>query len=87
MVNEFLTVCLSSECIGFEDDWKQKKMENTTELKTPVTYGTAITIRCTTGYKKLSGPDAVTCIENTTFYGLDDVKCYSEYTITFSLGC
>ena len=48
---------------------------NTTELKTTVTYGTVIPIKCVNGYNRTSGPDVVTCIEKTTFSGLDDVFC------------
>ena len=62
----------------FEADWIKRKIENTTELKIPVSYGSVIPIRCVSGYEKLSGPDAVTCLQNTTFYGLDDVACQSE---------
>ena len=62
----------------FEDIWKKMKIENTTELTTPVSYGTVIPIGCVDGYQKLSGQKAVTCIENTTFYGLDEVVCYSK---------
>ena len=84
-INDVLTLAVfsSSESNGFEDDWKRKKIENTTELKTPVTYGAVVPVRCVTGYQKISGPDVVTCIESTNFYELDDVKCHSEYKITF----
>ena len=47
-------------------------------------YGTVIRIGCIGGHEKLSGPDAVTCIESTSFYGLndiDDVSCPREYKI------
>ena len=64
----------------FEADWKRRKIENTTELKLPVSYGARIPVRCVHGYQKLSGPHAVTCIGD-TFYGLDEVVCYSEYEI------
>ena len=86
ILSDILTVCISSECKSFEADWKRRKIENTTTLKTPVTYATVISIRCVGGFEKLSGPDAVTCMENTSFYGLDDVKCHSKYLITFPLG-
>ena len=79
-----MTVCLFSECKGFEDDWKQRDIEITGERSNPVRYGTVITIKCGTGYMTL--PDTVTCIENTNFYGSDDVECSSEYMTTFSLG-
>ena len=62
----------------FEADWMKRKIENTTELKIPVSYGAVIPVRCVCGYEKLSGPDAVTCIENTTFYGIDDIVCYGN---------
>ena len=45
---------------------------------TNVTYGTKVPIKCADGYKKISGPDAVTCFENTNFYGLDEVSCLGE---------
>ena len=61
-------------------------IENTTELNTTVSYGAVIHIRCVFGFEKLSGPDNITCIQNTSFYGLDDVTCQREYLITFSLG-
>ena len=64
----------------FEADWKRRKIENTTELKLPVSYGARIPVRCVDGYQKLSGPHAVTCIGD-TFYGLEKVVCYSEYEI------
>ena len=51
---------------------------------TPIRYGAEIRVGCVTGYQKISGPDAVTCIESTTFYGLDDVYCLGKYTILFS---
>ena len=73
---------LSSECQGFNDDWRGRKIESITAFMIPVTYGTIIPIRCVGGYGKLSGPDAVTCIANTTFHGLDDVSCLGEYLIT-----
>ena len=57
----------------------KRNIENTTELKIPVLYGTVIPVRCFG--PKLSGPDAVTCIENTTFHGLDEVVC-CKYMIT-----
>ena len=63
-----------------EADWKRGKIENTTELKLPVSYGARIPVRCVHGYQKLSGPHAVTCIRD-TFYGLDEVACYGEYEI------
>ena len=50
----------------FEADWIKRKLENTTKLKIPVSYGDVIPIRCVSGY------------ENTTFYGLDNVTCYSK---------
>ena len=64
----------------FEADWKRRKIENTTELKLPVSHGARIPVRCVDGYQKLSGPHAVTCIGD-TFYGLDEVVCYGEYEI------
>ena len=76
---------LSSECKMFEDDWANRKIENTTALNSPVLHGTVIPIQCVGGFEKLSGPDAVNCIENTTFYGLDDVICSGEYTTTSAL--
>ena len=68
-----------------EADWKRRKIENTTELKLPVSYGDRIPVRCVHGYQKLSGPHAVTCIGD-TFYGLDDVVCYGEYEIISPMG-
>ena len=62
----------------FEADWIKRKIENTTELKSPLSYGDVIPIQCVSGYEKLSGPDIVTCLQNTTFYGLDDVICYIQ---------
>ena len=69
VINDVLTLAVfsSSECDGFEDGWKRKKIENATELKTPVTYGAIIPVRCVPGYQKISGPDAVICIETLTF--------------------
>ena len=78
IVVDVLTVFSSSECNGFEADWKWRKM-NTSEVKIPVSYGTVIPIHCFDGYQKLSGPGAVTCIQNTTFYGLDNISCVGEY--------
>ena len=65
-------------------DWIKRKIENTTELKFPVTAITVIPIRCADGYMK-SGSDAVICLQNTTFYGVDDVLCFSKCMITFPL--
>ena len=62
----------------FEADWIERKIENTTELKSPLSYGDVIPIRCVSGYEKLSGPNNVTCLQKTTFYGLDDVICYIQ---------
>ena len=68
-----------SECEGFEAEWKQRNVENVTVIKVPVRYGTAIPIKCVGGYGKLSGPDVVTCLDDTTFAGLDNIRCCSEY--------
>ena len=76
-------VSSSSECKDFQDDWKQRKI-NIGGLKIPVIFGTVLSIRCEVGYEKLSGSDAVTCLENTTFDGLNDVSCLCEYSLTGS---
>ena len=68
----------SSECKSFEADWKRRKIENADKLESPIRYGTIVQIRCVNRYEKLYGPVAVTCIENTNFYGLDDVKCHGK---------
>ena len=65
----------------FEADWINRKIENATDLKITVAYGTVIPIRCVSGYEKLSGPDVVICIENTTFCGLDDILCIGKCMI------
>ena len=80
-----MMICACSECKGFQDDWMLKNIDKTA-LESPVTYGTEIPIRCIGGFEKLSGPEAVTCIEGTTFFGLDDaddLSCPSEYMIFF----
>ena len=84
--NDALAIFSSSECKNFEADWKRKNIENTTDLKTPLTAGAVVQIRCVGGQDKLSGPGAVTCIEGTNFSGLNNVTCYSKYSLTSSLG-
>ena len=69
-------VLSSSECKMFQDDWMNRKIENATKLDIPIAYGNVIPIRCVDGYLKLTGPDAVTCSENTTFIGLDYIVCF-----------
>ena len=71
----------------FEADWTEKKIENVTELIFPILHGTEIPIRCVTGYEKSSGTDTVTCLQNTSFSGLDDIRCNKsgKHTITFHL--
>ena len=76
--HHFSNMLSSSVCKMFEADWIKRKIENTTELKIPISYRSLTPIRCVSGYVKLSGLDAVTCLQNTTFYGLDDVACQSE---------
>ena len=73
--NHCSIVLSSSECKRFEVDWTKRKIENATEMKTPILHGTEIQIRCVNGYEKLSGPDTVTCLHNTSFTGLDDILC------------
>ena len=72
----------------FEADWTDKKIENVTELIFPILYGTEIPIRCVSGYEKSSGTDTVTCLQNTSFIGLDDIRCNQsgKHMITFLLG-
>ena len=79
---------LSSECKMFEADWTKRKIENVTELKILILHGTEIPIRCASGYEKSSGPDAVTCLQNTLFTGLDDIRCNQsgKHMITFLSG-
>ena len=81
---DVLTLFSSSECKGFEDNWKKRNIENTTSFKIPLTAGAVLQIRCVGEYEKLSRPDAVTCFEDITFYGLNDVICCSKYAITSS---
>ena len=71
---------LFSECDGFESESKRRKIENVNQLKS---HGTVIQIECVDGYDKLSGPDAVTCLDDNTFPGLDDVFCSSEYMFVY----
>ena len=50
----------SSECEGFEAEWKQRNIENVTNIQIPVRYGAVIPIKCVDGSEKLSGPDVIT---------------------------
>ena len=47
--NDALTIFSSSECKNFETDWKQRNID-TTDLKTSVTAGTVVQIRCVGGH-------------------------------------
>ena len=79
---------LFSECKMFEADWTKRKIENATQLIIPILHGDEIPIRCASGYEKSSGPDAVTCLQNTSFTGLDDIQCNQsgKHMITFPFG-
>ena len=62
-------------CYGFEVQWKDRKIQSTTSLSIPVAYGYVIPISCVDGSMKLYGPDNITCLDDNTFSGLDNVCC------------
>ena len=68
-----------SGCKTFEADWKEKNIVNITSFTVPIPYGAIIPIQCSDGYKKISGSDNITCLEDNTFSGLSDIQCFCKY--------
>ena len=65
------------ECKGFEDDWERRNIDTSTQ-ESPVINGTEVSISCAGGHENLAGSNIVTCIEDATFHGLDDIWCFGE---------
>ena len=69
-------------CTGIDDQWSRQLVENVTDLSFPVSSGDVIPVKCVSGYEKFSGPDTVTCDQDTTYIGLENITCtkWSKFT-------